>query len=386
MPDDPHDNTQPSDARALERRADSPSAAVVLWGTNEPTGMTRRMSAIADAISDVLTDRKLTVQIGDNKYVKVEGWSMVGAMLAVFPRTVAVECIETGYIDAEEIEKRGRNGPWTKRFPAVSGNLSYRAEVELISMSGQVVGGAISYCSKHEEQWRDRDDNQVASMSQTRATAKAYRQSFGFVMPMAGYEATPAEEMGEGDEDGHDAPVRQQEARDGSVPPAMRNIGDLLNWANRTLGLRRDEVLKRLGVANPADIRDYAAAATRLSGTATAQEEATAPAREVAVERVEQQTEAERDPAAVPPISSYPWYPAFANALGVHHITAEEVLDALAIRLPENVPIEIVYAEIERLRAGGQVPEEIVAFAAEIRDTQAPAASASAEAADASGK
>lgn len=173
------------------------SAAVALWGTNNPRGMTARMAEVADAIKDVLISRNLTQRIGDNNYVKVEGWSMVGAMLGVFPRTVSVEMTEHGVIEAETVQKIGRGGkPYTKQYPRIDGALTYRAVVDLVARDGLVVGGAVSFASKHEEQWRDRDDNQVASMAQTRATAKAFRQSFGFVMPMAGYAATPAEEMG----------------------------------------------------------------------------------------------------------------------------------------------------------------------------------------------
>ena len=173
------------------------TSAVVLWGTNEPRGMTARMAEVADAIKDVLISRGLTQRIGDNDYVKVEGWSMVGSMLGVFPRTLSVELTEEGIIEAETIEKVGRNGrPYQKHYPRIEGALTYRAAVELVGRDGLVAGGSVSFCTKHEEQWRDRDDNQVASMAQTRATAKAFRQSFGFVMPMAGYSATPAEEMG----------------------------------------------------------------------------------------------------------------------------------------------------------------------------------------------
>ena len=35
----------------------------------------------------------------------------------------------------------------------------------------------------------------MMSMAQTRALGKAYRMALGWIMKMAGYEATPAEEM-----------------------------------------------------------------------------------------------------------------------------------------------------------------------------------------------
>lgn len=164
--------------------------------------MTGRMAAIANAMSKVVEAQGLYITMGNDprsglprKYVLVEGWSLVGAMIGVFPRTVTVEAVEQGSIPAMAVEKQGRNGSYVKNYPAASGILTFRARVDLVTRDGVVVGGAEALCSKHEETWRDRDDNQIASMAQTRATAKAYRMSFGFVMPMSGYAATPAEEM-----------------------------------------------------------------------------------------------------------------------------------------------------------------------------------------------
>ena len=46
-----------------------------------------------------------------------------------------------------------------------------------------------------EENWQDRDDYALRSMAQTRATSKALRQPLGFVITLAGFDPTPAEEM-----------------------------------------------------------------------------------------------------------------------------------------------------------------------------------------------
>jgi len=148
-------------------------SAVVLWGTNDPRGMTARMTSVADAMKDAVEARGLAVMIQGRKYVLAEGWSLVGAMVGVFPRPRAVE------------ELRTPEGEW----------FGFRATVDLVTRDGGVVGGAVALCTTSEAQWADRDPNQIASMAQTRATAKAYRQTLGFIMPMAGYAATPAEEM-----------------------------------------------------------------------------------------------------------------------------------------------------------------------------------------------
>lgn len=166
------------------------STAVALWGTNSPRGMTARMTDVADAMKDAIEARGMFAVINQRKYVLAEGWSLVGAMVGVFPRPRLVE----------EIREEGVL-------------VGFRATVDLVTRDGGVCGGAVALCTKDEPQWRDRDWNQIASMAQTRATAKAYRSTLGFIMPMAGYAATPAEEM-----DG--VPVRQTTSQPRQRPPA----------------------------------------------------------------------------------------------------------------------------------------------------------------------
>lgn len=48
---------------------------------------------------------------------------------------------------------------------------------------------------RDERTWKDRDDYALRSMAQTRATSKALRGPLGFIVTLAGFEATPSEEM-----------------------------------------------------------------------------------------------------------------------------------------------------------------------------------------------
>lgn len=146
--------------------------AVVLWGSNEPNAMVARMSIVASTLAEAIRARGLSVRIGPKEYVRVEGWALCGAILGIFPKTTALE------------EMRDDDGLF-----------GFRATVELTTRDGGVIGGAMALCTRYESAWADRDANQIASMAQTRAIAKSYRGSLGFVMEMAGYAATPAEEM-----------------------------------------------------------------------------------------------------------------------------------------------------------------------------------------------
>lgn len=78
------------------------------------------------------------------------------------------------------------------------GEIKYKARVELIVMSsGKVIGAGEAICSDKEMRGGKKvrsDEYAIASMAQTRATGKAFRNSFAWIMKMAGYETTPAEE------------------------------------------------------------------------------------------------------------------------------------------------------------------------------------------------
>jgi hypothetical protein len=70
----------------------------------------------------------------------------------------------------------------------------WEARVEARTLAGALVGAAEASCTRDEPNWRDKPDYALRSMAQTRSTSKALRLPLGFVVALAGYEATPAEE------------------------------------------------------------------------------------------------------------------------------------------------------------------------------------------------
>lgn len=238
----------------------SPSMAVQLWGSDDPVAMTQRMGEIANAMNAIVVERNLFTTIGGRKHVNIEGWSLVGSMVGVFPHTETVEVMETGHLDEERIEKTRRDGgTYWKTLPVVDGVISYVATVALKTSDGRTAGRGSAMCSRREEQWRDRDDNQLASMAQTRAAAKAYRLTFGYVMPMAGgdYSATPAEEMDgihpepRGGGNGGARPAAGPAGGASNVAAPKRpitNLGGLLQYAAHFWGEQPQDVAKMLGL------------------------------------------------------------------------------------------------------------------------------------------
>jgi len=134
-----------------------------------PIDVIQTASAMAATLADVIKQRRLFVTISGRNYVKVEGWSTLGAMLGILPREVEVTECENG---------------------------DYLAAVELIRASdGAIIGRASSLVSSDEKLWQDRPRYARRSMAVTRATGKAFRLGFSWIMALAGYEPTPAEEM-----------------------------------------------------------------------------------------------------------------------------------------------------------------------------------------------
>jgi hypothetical protein len=110
----------------------------------------------------------------------------------------------------------------------------FEAKINLIrSRDGQMVGSASAECTRDENNWKKRDSYSLRSMALTRATGKAFRLSYSWIMQLAGFEPTPAEEM-KSDEDASitrvqvEAEVESQKA--GNLPRNGPNTQQTLFW------------------------------------------------------------------------------------------------------------------------------------------------------------
>ena len=127
---------------------------------------------IADHLKDILKKQGLTVSLNkqdqDATYVTAEGWNTLGTILGTYARTEIVEPVD-----------------FTKA------KIAYRARVSI--MQGEnclATAEAIADSNGFQKQ-----EHQIYSMAQTRAMGKAYRMAFSWIIKLAGYEPTPAEEM-----------------------------------------------------------------------------------------------------------------------------------------------------------------------------------------------
>jgi len=158
---------------------DSPGVEIVQLGSLAlaPADVVARATEVATTLAEIVRKQKLYTKIAGKAYVRVEGWTTLGAILGVVPRELSVK----------EIAGVTENGA------AFTG---YEALVELVRTSdGAVIGRASAECSTDESRWSHNDRYARRSMSITRATSKAFRLSFSWIMALAGYEVTPAEEI-----------------------------------------------------------------------------------------------------------------------------------------------------------------------------------------------
>lgn len=172
-------------------------APLNLFGATTPAEVISQASDTAVALADVIENRKLFHVISGKRHVTVEGWTLLGSMLGVFPVT-----------------------EWTRELTDDSGRvIGWEARVEARTRAGETVGAAEASCMKAEKRWGRADDYAIRSMAQTRATSKAMRMPLGFIIELAGYAATPADEMPDQPDSGA-APQGGGYGTDEPAPPA----------------------------------------------------------------------------------------------------------------------------------------------------------------------
>jgi len=131
----------------------------------------QRGAAIARQLRDYLRQARMTVRLPrGGEHVRIEGWQVLCHMCNLpLPSIV-------------DLRREDREGGYV-----------YVAEA-LLAYGGREYR-AYGICASDEPNWRGRPEFQLASMAQTRAAGKVLRLLLGWIVTLAGYEPTPAEEM-----------------------------------------------------------------------------------------------------------------------------------------------------------------------------------------------
>jgi len=151
------------------------SVALGTLQASSPAALVSGAAELASQLAIVIKKQNLATVIKGKQFVNVEGWTTLATMLGVTAREVCT-------VELEGI---------------------YTATVELVRMSdGACISRASAECGAADELdkngkpiWSSRPRYARRSMAQTRATGKACRLAFSWIMSLAGYEVTPAEEM-----------------------------------------------------------------------------------------------------------------------------------------------------------------------------------------------
>jgi len=137
----------------------------------KPEEVITRGKGAATQLQKIVGSREKKLMMGGKQYLFFEDWQTIGKFYGVTSKVV----------NTQEI----REGDTLIGFLASA----------LAVMSGVEISGADAECTFDEQNWKGKPRYQLRSMAQTRACAKALRNCLGWVAVLAGYEATPAEEM-----------------------------------------------------------------------------------------------------------------------------------------------------------------------------------------------
>lgn len=133
-----------------------------------------RAKKIADELVKFVKANDLSVDIAGKNYLYTEAWQFIGETQLGLTH-VPISCDRVVSDNPKEIK--------------------YKSVVEIFNQQGTIISRGFAYCSNLEKKKTSFEEYAVASMAQTRGIGKAYRNILAWIVKMAGYEATPYEEV-----------------------------------------------------------------------------------------------------------------------------------------------------------------------------------------------
>jgi hypothetical protein len=171
------DDDKPLEGQVVVHDGQVPPMALALADAEDAGMILDRAVKQADRIMDVIRKKNLAVRIGGRdgrEYVRIEAWTALATMNGKRFDVLATQ--NTGSPDDEDF-----------KASACVGLRDIR--------SGEIVMRAWGSCARKEKNWASRDTFAIESMAQTRAAGKVARLAYGWIVAMAGFEGTPAEEI-----------------------------------------------------------------------------------------------------------------------------------------------------------------------------------------------
>ena len=184
----------------------------------KPAAVLAEAKEAATALMEAVRANDWAVEISGREHLRVEAWQTCGMFYGLTARVTDVREVVLG-------DARG-----------------FKAKAVVVhAASGKVLSAGEMYCMNDEDKWSTRavyewDDTQkkrvktnktvpvpmfqLASMAETRAVSKALRNCLSWVVVLAGYDPTPAEEA-EGGLPGAGGPTAPQPTRASASPGAQ---------------------------------------------------------------------------------------------------------------------------------------------------------------------
>jgi hypothetical protein len=141
-----------------------------------PSEQIQMAKQLSETLLNMVEQTKAYAVISEKRYLQLEAWQFIG-----------------------QANKVSASPEWIT--PVCEGEVvvSYEAKVNLINEDGIIVGSGIMECGLDESVCRGKTGRAkhlaAKSMAQTRAASKAYRLKYSWIVMLAGFQPTTAEEM-----------------------------------------------------------------------------------------------------------------------------------------------------------------------------------------------
>lgn len=190
-------------------RYEAPGGVTLFPGVT-PAEVIAAATEAANALAPVIEQQKLSMTIAGKPYVLQEGWNTLAALTgAVSYGQAPVIVLPWPGMDTEPPDPGREPRRASPDYPAWEQARRLRELWDMRAMGrmfgfkatfvamkhGEQIGSGEGLCTRAEKNWRDRDDFALMGMANTRARRSALRGPLGFVVSLAGYESTPAEDM-----------------------------------------------------------------------------------------------------------------------------------------------------------------------------------------------
>ena len=178
-------------------------------------------SEVATHFSDVVKRQRMFKRIGANDHIQIEAWQTIGSLVGVYATEAdgGVRQLEwprlglVGELPVLGPEPRRKDSPeheqWKKekqdldlwqllvdlhRAHDLGRAFGYKAAF-VCTKDGQPVGWGEGRCTRTETNWVNSDDHALAAMAQTRGQSRALGGPLKWIVKLAGYEPTSAEDL-----------------------------------------------------------------------------------------------------------------------------------------------------------------------------------------------